>query len=70
MERDFFKPPGQQFKQSIVVDAVKVFANIQFQTPRLRAAELHRSLDRCFTTTANSAGKCVIDQPTIEKAKK
>jgi len=60
-ERDLFKPPGQQTKQSIVVDAIEVLANIQFETPRLCAAKLHCPIDCGFAATADAAGKRVID---------
>jgi hypothetical protein len=53
-----------------VADAIEVFANVQFKTPRLLAAELHRSLHRSHPTVADTAGKSIVDQPAIEKAKK
>jgi hypothetical protein len=50
----------------IVVDTVEVFANVQFKTPRLSTAKMHRSLYRSFATVTDTAGKSVVDQPAIQ----
>jgi hypothetical protein len=49
-----------------VADAIEVFANVQFKTPRLLPAKLHRSLHRSHPTAADTAGKSIVDQPAIQ----